>query len=230
MATSIVRNRTIVKGPSCLRKGASGKKKRSPEGLRRKGWTGSAFFGRNTAMHKEKQAGRQQHPGKIEDDVVGIKAAAENRLEQLDDNDQQQTGPQGVPPGFVAPRERIEDAEGQVHQDVSQVFPGKAGKEVGDQVELPVKPVVDDAAGLVVEEKIPEASDDFDQKGEAQKTCQIGNKEGGPDFPGGGRSLVPGKAADAVEKSRQQGKGKHLQEITRVGIKKEVLSGHNSLP
>lgn len=185
------------------------------------------MFCGNKAAAQEEQAGGQQHAGEIENNVVGVEAAAENGLDQLDGQDQHQSGPQGVPPAPMGPGEGIEDTEGQVHQDVAQVFPGKAGQEVGDQVEHPAEPVVDAAAGLVVEEKIPEVADGRDKDGQRKQARQIADKERPPDLPGDGRGFVPGKAAKAVEEPCCQSNGEHLQEIAHVGVKEKVLKGHN---
>ena len=106
------------------------------------------------------------------------------------------------------------------------LFPGKADKEVGDQVKVPGKPAVRPAAGLVVEEEVPEAADQVKEQGEAQQTGDIGDEQGGKDLPGGGGGLVPCKAADAAEEPRQQGDGQRLKKVPRVGVEKEIGEGH----
>lgn|SRR5699024_4721686 len=113
------------------------------------------------------QAGGQQHAGKVENDVIGVKAAAENGLDQLNGQDQHQSRPQGVPPARMGPGERVEHAEGQVHKDVPQVFPGKVGKEIGNQVEGSAEPVVDAAAGLAVKEEVPDVAQGLSEESQA---------------------------------------------------------------
>lgn len=201
--------------------GGGGRKKRSLEGSASGGGLSS-----HQPPDQEKQGGGEKHAGKIEKNVVGVKAAAHHRLYQLDDNGQQQPGPQGVPPAFVVTGEGVQNAEGQEHQDVAQVFPGKVREKVGDQVKVPVKPVVHPAAGLVVEKEIPKAADQVNEKGETQQPCDIGDKKGGKELPGSRGALIPGKAADAVEESCQQGDGQYLEKVPRVGVEKEVLKGH----
>ena len=176
------------------------------------------------------QAGGQQHAGEVENHVVGVEAAAHHRLDQLDGQDQHQARPQGVPPARVVPGEGVEEPEGQVHEDVPQVFPGKAGEEIGDQVEGTAEPAVDAAAGLAVEEEVPEVPDGLAEEGQAQEPREVGGKEGGPELPGDGRGPVPGKAADAPEEPRQQGRGQHLEEVADVGVEEEVLGGHGGPP
>ena len=116
-------------------------------------------------------------PDAVQNNIVYVKAAAKDWLQQLNSQCSHKAGDQGPHPCAVLLEQRVEDAKGEKHHDIAQVLRSEVVEEVGDKVIFKGEPGVASPTGHVVKEKIIDVSNEAVEKCQAQEPCDIADKK-----------------------------------------------------
>ena len=116
-------------------------------------------------------------PDAVQNNIVYVKAAAKDWLQQLNSQCSQKAGDQGPHPCAVLLEQRVEDAKGEKHHDIAQVLRSEVVEEVGDKVIFKGEPGVASPTGRMVKEKIIDVSNEAVEKCQAQEPCDIADKK-----------------------------------------------------
>lgn len=116
-------------------------------------------------------------PYAVQNNIVYVKAAAKDWLQQLNSQCSHKAGDQGPHPCAVLLEQRVEDAKGEKHHDIAQVLRSEVVEEVGDKVIFKGEPGVASPTGHVVKEKIIDVSNEAVEKCQAQEPCDIADKK-----------------------------------------------------
>ena len=116
-------------------------------------------------------------PDAVQNNIVYVKAAAKDWLQQLNSQCSHKAGDQGPHPCAVLLEQRVEDAKGEKHHDIAQVLRSEVVEEVGDKVIFKGEPGVVAPAGRMVKEKIIDVSNEAVEKCQAQEPCDIADKK-----------------------------------------------------
>ena len=120
---------------------------------------------------------RHSNSDSIQNNIVYIKAAAKDWLQQLNSQCSHKAGDQGPHPCAVLLEQRVEDAKGEKHHDIAQVLRSEVVEEVGDKVIFKGEPGVASPTGRMVKEKIIDVSNEAVEKCQAQEPCDIADKK-----------------------------------------------------
>lgn len=116
-------------------------------------------------------------PDAVQNNIVYVKAAAKDWLQQLNSQCSHKAGDQGPHPCAVLLEQRVEDAKGEKHHDIAQVLRSEVVEEVGDKVIFKGEPGVASPTGRMVKEKIIDVSNEAVEKCQAQEPCDIADKK-----------------------------------------------------
>lgn len=116
-------------------------------------------------------------PKAVQNNIVYVKAAAKDWLQQLNSQCSHKAGDQGPHPCAVLLEQRVENAKGEKHHDIAQVLRSEVVEEVGDKVIFKGEPGVVAPAGRMVKEKIIDVSNEAVEKCQAQEPCDIADKK-----------------------------------------------------
>lgn len=116
-------------------------------------------------------------PDAVQNNIVYVKAAAKDWLQQLNSQCSHKAGDQGPHPCAVLLEQRVEDAKGEKHHDIAQVLRSEVVEEVGDKVIFKGEPGVASPTGRMVKEKIVDVSNEAVEKCQAQEPCDIADKK-----------------------------------------------------
>lgn len=120
---------------------------------------------------------RHSNSDSIQNNIVYVKAAAKDWLQQLNSQCSHKASDQGPHPCAVLLEQRVEDAKGEKHHDIAQVLRSEVVEEVGDKVIFKGEPGVVSPAGRMVKEKIIDVSNEAVEKCQAQEPCDIADKK-----------------------------------------------------
>ena len=169
---------------------------------------------------------RHSNSDSIQKNIVYVKAAAKDWLQQLNSQCSHKAGDQGSHPCAVLLEQRVEDAKGKKHHDIAQVLRSEVMEEVGDKVIFKSEPVVVASAGRMVKEKIVDVPNDAGKKSQAQEPSDIADEKRGQDDPSGGTPPPLPDLASCIDYSGNQRDRERLQKITRICVEEEILKGH----
>lgn len=169
---------------------------------------------------QEKQRGGKARAQRVQHDVVDIEGTPENGLEQLDPDDEKKTGQQRLAPAVLPAKQGIKHAEGQIHEQIENVFPTQVIIKIQFKIKLKSEQSNRIAAWQEIEQKIPDIADNVQSQREAKQPSQITHEHSTPKqlslrlrrFP----MLFP------IQKSHGQRNGKNLQKKAWVRVKKEI--------
>ena len=97
---------------------------------------------------------RHSNSDSIQNNIVYIKAAAKDWLQQLNSQCSHKAGDQGPHPCAVLLEQRVEDAKGEKHHDIAQVLRSEVVEEIRNKIILKSKLGVASPTGHLVKEKV----------------------------------------------------------------------------
>lgn len=130
-------------------------------------------------LHCVEHGCRYSNSNAVQNNIVYVKAAAKNWLQQLNSQRSHKAGDQGPHPCAVLLVQRVKDAKRKKHHDIAQVLRSEVVEEVGDKVIFKGEPCVVAPTGRMVKEKIIDVSNKADEKCQAQESCDIADKKCG---------------------------------------------------
>ena len=169
---------------------------------------------------------RHSNADSIQNNIVYVKAAAKDWLQQLNSQCSQKAGDQGPHPCAVLLEQRVEDAKGEKHHDIAQVLRSEVVEKVGDKIILKSEPVMVASAGRMVEEKIVDVPNKAVEKRQAQEPCNIADEKRREDNFAGGTPPVSPDLTSRVDSPGNQRNRKRLQKVAWICVEKEILKIH----
>ena len=128
-----------------------------------------------------KYRGGENNPRSIQYNIIDIKAAAKNRLQQFNCQRCGDSRDDGLFPRSIFPEQGIKNPKGEVHYNISQIFRAEVLKKIWNKVILKIEPGPASSACAPVKEEIVRLSHNIFKQGQTQQSGDIADKQRGQD-------------------------------------------------